>query len=118
MKERYITISVTMDADGLRSQYALVDTRTMLTLVIDDGNIQKDNSGYVSLLDGGVLYDRGVLGESQSGDLINTQPIGQADYVKSVLWDSPYRVDNEIERGTAWMRGVNEFLKTINNSNV
>lgn len=118
MKERYKTMSIQIDADGMRSQMALMDTKTLLLLVIDDGNNQSDNLGYVSVLDGGVLADRGVVDSSQSGEIIVAQTLTKDDYLKSVVWDTPYAVDNEIERGSAWMRGVNEFLKTINNSNV
>lgn len=117
MNERYKKMSIVLDADTPRSQDVLFDTRTMLMLVIDDGNQRADNEGYVSLLDGSVLYDRGVLSHSQANEIIVAQSLSSDDYVKSVIWDSPYAIDNDIARGTSWMKGVNEFLKTINSSN-
>lgn len=111
---------------------AIYEERTFVLLVIDDGERTSDaintsgsyvtisigststEEGYVSLLDGNRLFDKQVMAFNQNGEVISSKAMTKDDYISAVLWDMPYKKSDNIERGTAWMQGLNEFMKTIN----
>ena len=99
---------------GLNTSRALYESNTGIMLAIDD-NPENPKEGYVSILDLTKLIDAGVFDIGSTGEVNQQRPMLKDDYIASVIADFDYDTINNTSRGTAWMRGLNEFIKQLYN---
>lgn len=115
MSFKYLDIYTDLDGAMMQGEpfNCIYDAdKTLMFYCIDDS----EDDSYVAILDGNVLFDNGVIGLNQAGELVAISTLTKDIYVASVVWDSPYKKDDNISRGTAWMKGLNKFLKIINSN--
>ena len=99
---------------GLNASRSIFESDKGIILAIDD-NPENSKEGYVSILDLAKLIDLGVFDIGISGEVNQQRPMLKDDYIASVIADFNYDTLNNTSRGTAWMRGLNEFIKQLYN---